>query len=148
MLGWIAELSGGILGAVSEENLELARQAYAAWNRGDLDWHLNHMTADFEFWPGLGFSDMDDVYRGKAGWRRFAARWRDAWEDITVRVERIEEVDDRIVALLTFDAKGRGSGVEVSLQVGQVATVRDGKVAKLVSAPSWDEALKAAGLLD
>jgi ketosteroid isomerase-like protein len=131
---------------MSQENVELARQAYEAWNRGDLDWLLNHMTEDFEFWPGLGFSDMDDVYRGKAGWRRFAETWREAWEEITVRVERIEEVDDRIVALLTFDARGRGSGVEVSLQVGQVATVREGKVAKLVSAPSWGEALEAAGL--
>jgi ketosteroid isomerase-like protein len=131
---------------MSQENVELARQAYEAWNRGDLDWLLNHMTEDFEFWPGLGFSDMDDVYRGKAGWRRFAETWREAWEEITVRVERIEEVDDRIVALLTFDARGRGSGVQVSLQVGQVATVREGMVAKLVSAPGWNEALEAARL--
>jgi ketosteroid isomerase-like protein len=131
---------------MSEETVELARQAYAAWNRGDLNWHLNHMTDDFEFWPGLAFSDINEVYRGKAGWRRFAETWREAWEDITVRVDRIEEVDDHIVALLTFDARGRGSGVEVSLQLGQVATVREGKVAKLVSTPSWDEALEAAGL--
>jgi ketosteroid isomerase-like protein len=65
---------------MSQENVELAHQAYEAWNRGDLGWHLNHMTDDFEFWPGLGFSDMDGVYRGKAGWRRFAQTWREAWE--------------------------------------------------------------------
>src|SRR4051794_41332901 len=108
---------------MSKENVELARQAYEAWNSGDLEWFLDHMTEDFEFRPGLGFSDLSAVYRGKEGWRRFAETWREAWEDITVRVERIEEVDDRIVALLTFDGKGRGSGVEVSIRVGQVATV-------------------------
>jgi ketosteroid isomerase-like protein len=131
---------------MSQQNVELARQAYEAWNRGDLGWFLDHMTEDFEFRPGLGFSDLRSVYRGKEGWRRFAETWREAWEDITVRVERIEDLDDRLVALLTFDGKGRGSGVEVSIRVGQVATVAEGRVSKLVTFPDWDEALEAAGL--
>ena len=104
------------------------------------------MTEDFEFQPGLGFSDLNAAIRGREGWRRFAATWREAWEGITVKVERIEDLDDRIVALLTFDGRGRGSGVEVSLRVGHVATVREGRVAKLVSVASWEEALEAVGL--
>jgi hypothetical protein len=55
-------------------------------------------------------------------------------------------VDDLIVALLTFVGSGRGSGVEVSLRVGQVLTVADRRVSKLVSTPDWDEALEAVGL--
>ena len=133
---------------MSLQTVELTRQAYEAWNEGDLDWMLDHMTEDFEFQPGLGFSDLNAVIRGKEGWRRFAETWREAWEDITVRVERIEELDDRVVALLTFDGRGRGSGVEVSLRVGHVATVRDGRLSKLVSFASWDEALEAVGLLE
>ena len=133
---------------MSQENVELTRQAYEAWNDGDLDWMLDHMTEDFEFRPGLGFSDVDAVVRGKDGWRRFAEMWREAWEDITVRVERIEDLDDRIVALLTFDGRGRGSGVEVSIRVGHLATVRAGRVSKLTSIAGWDEALAAAGLRD
>jgi ketosteroid isomerase-like protein len=131
---------------MSHDNVELARQAYDAWNRGDLDWFLDHMTEDFEFRPGLGFSDIDAVYRGKEGWRRFARTWREAWEDITVSVERIEGVDDRIVALLTFEGRGRGSGVEVALRVGQVATVAERRISRLESTPDWDEALAAVGL--
>ena len=49
-----------------------------AWNRGDLEWFLDHMTEDFEFRPGLGFSDLDAVYRGKEGWSRFAQTWHEA----------------------------------------------------------------------
>jgi ketosteroid isomerase-like protein len=130
---------------MSQQNVELARQAYDAWNRGNLDWFLDHMTEDFEFRPGLGFSDIDAVYRGKEGWRRFASTWREAWEDITVSVERIEGVDDRIVALLTFEGRGRGSGVQVSLRVGQVATVAERRISRLESTPDWDEALAAVG---
>ena len=131
---------------MSEENVELTRQAYEAWNDGDLDWMLDHMTEDFEFRPGLGFSDIDAVIRGKDGWRRFSEMWNEAWEDITVSVERIEDLDDRIVALLTFDGRGRGSGVEVSIRVGHLATVRAGQVSKLTSIAGWDEALEAVGL--
>ena len=126
--------------------MELTRQAYEAWNDGDVDWMLDHLTEDFEFKPGLGFSDVNTVIRGKEGWRRFAETWREAWEDITVGVERIEDLDDRIVALLTFDGRGRGSGVEVSLRVGHVATVREGRLSTLVSIASWDETLEAVGL--
>ena len=104
------------------------------------------MTDDFEFEPGLGFSDLNTVIRGKEGWRQFAETWREAWEDITVKVERIEDLGDRIVALLTFNGRGRGSGVEVSLRVGHVATVREGRLSKLVSIASWDETLQAVGL--
>jgi hypothetical protein len=86
------------------------------------------------------------VVRGKEGWRRFSELWREAWEDITVRVERIEDLDDRIVAFLIFDGRGRGSGVEVSLRVGHVATVTEGRLSKLVSIGGWDETLEAAGL--
>jgi ketosteroid isomerase-like protein len=131
---------------MSQENVEVARQAYEAWNRGDLGWLLDHMTEDFEFQTGLGFADLDPVYRGKEGWRRFAQTWQEAWEHITVRVERIEDLDDGIVALLTFDGTGRGSGVEVSVRVGHVATVTEGRMSKLVSIASWEEALEAVGL--
>ena len=131
---------------MSQEDVELTRQAYEAWNDGDLDWMLDHMTEDFEFRPGLGFSDIDAVIRGKDGWRRFSEMWRAAWEDITVRVERIEDLNDRVVALLTFDGRGKGSGVEVSIRVGHVATVRKGQVSKLTSIAGWGEALEAVGL--
>ncbi len=45
----------------------------------------------------LGFSDIDNVIPGKDGWRRFAETWHKAWENISLRVERIEGLDDRIV---------------------------------------------------
>ncbi len=29
--------------------MELVRQTYEAWNRGDLDWVLDHITPDYEW---------------------------------------------------------------------------------------------------
>lgn len=47
---------------MSEENTELVRGAYAAWNRDDLDWILEHITEDFEFHSlPARFPDLDEV---------------------------------------------------------------------------------------
>jgi ketosteroid isomerase-like protein len=86
---------------VSQENVELTRLAYEAWNNGDLDWMLDHMTEDFEFRPGLGFADIDPIIRGKDGWRRFSEMWHEAWEEITVRVERLAPLRAGQVSKLT-----------------------------------------------
>lgn len=118
---------------MSQKNVDLVRQAYETWNRGELRWFLDHVTEDFEFRPGLGFLDIDEVIRGMEGWMRFADAWPEAWEDITLSVEQIEDLDDRVVALLSFDGRARGSAVVVSVRVDHVATVTDGRLSKLVS---------------
>jgi ketosteroid isomerase-like protein len=116
-------------------------------NRTDVGWWLDHITEDFEFHPGLGLADMgDSVFRGEEGIRRFVQMWEDAWEHHTISVERIEELDDGILALVTVEGRGRGSGVEVSVRMAHVATITEGRASKVVSYGSWDEALEAVGL--
>lgn len=34
---------------MSEGSLELVRQVYEAWSRGDLEWLLDHKAPEFEF---------------------------------------------------------------------------------------------------
>jgi len=114
---------------MSEENLQLARQGYEAWNRGDADWLLEHMTEDVEVEPLRGVGDFDKVYSGHEGWKRFWEGWREAWSTIEIRVERMEDMGDQgALALLTFEGVGRGSGVEVSMTVSHWLTFREGLV--------------------
>jgi hypothetical protein len=40
----------------------------------------------------------------------FWKTWRDAWETVTIRVERVEDLGDDVLVLVTFDGVGRGSG--------------------------------------
>jgi ketosteroid isomerase-like protein len=49
---------------MSQENVEIARQLYEAWNRSDLEWLLNHTTPAFEFRTVQLFPDIEPVYRG------------------------------------------------------------------------------------
>jgi ketosteroid isomerase-like protein len=126
----------------------MARRFTDAWNKGDLEWILDHQAPEFEFHPTGQFADNAPVYRGREGYTEFWKTFRDAWESITVEVERIEDLGDRVLVLFTFHGKGRGSGVEVDLNRATLVTIREGRMLQMRTFADWSEALEAAGLQD
>jgi ketosteroid isomerase-like protein len=132
---------------MSKENVELVRQAYEAWNRGDLQWMLEHATPDFEFRTTHLFPDTEDVYRGREGLKRFWNTFRGPWETLQIEVERIEPIggNDRVLALLQFHGRGR-DGLEVTLEYANLFTIENGMAALMVGFASWQEALEVSGL--
>jgi ketosteroid isomerase-like protein len=104
---------------MSAEQVDLVRQAYDSWNRGDLDFALAHMTDDFELHP-IAFPGLDEVYSGKDGYADFWGIWRDAWSSIEITVEEVRDLgNDEVLARVVFNGIGKESGVEVSLDVAQ-----------------------------
>jgi ketosteroid isomerase-like protein len=99
-----------------------------------------------KFHPSGRFMDTQQVYRGQTGYVEFWDRFRAAWEDIKVSIERIEDLDDRVLTLGTFYGRGSGSGVEVHAQAAWLHTIKDGLIVHLRSFATWKEALAAAGL--
>src|SRR5207248_7100071 len=71
---------GGILTAVSQENVELVRRALAAFGEGDLEGVLVDLAPDFEFQPSGRFMDTQRVYRGREGMIDFWKTFREAWD--------------------------------------------------------------------
>ena len=121
------------------------RRAYEAWNQGGTAWILDHLADDFEVRPLRGYLDLAESYRGEEGFVRFARDWRDAWDEITLKVERIEDLGERLVALITHEGTGRTSGVAVTEQIGHLVTLRQGEIAELVVIEGWPDTLEAAG---
>jgi ketosteroid isomerase-like protein len=131
---------------MSQENVELVREGYEAWNRGDLKWTLDHIAADHEFRTTQLFPDLEAVYRGREGFGRFWHTFREAWEAVLIEVERIEPIgDDRVLALLRFHGRGR-DGVEVGLKYANLWTIEDGLATRIVGFADWQGALEAVGL--
>jgi ketosteroid isomerase-like protein len=131
---------------MSEENVELVRQAYDAWNRGDLEWQLDHITPDFEFQTAQLFPDTERVYRGREGYRQFWNTFREPWETVLIEVVRIEPIgDDRVLALLRFHGRGRG-GVEVKVEYANLLTIENGEASRNIGFADWQQALEAVGL--
>jgi hypothetical protein len=64
-----------------------------------------------------------------------------------VAIERIEDLGDTVLALLTMRASGDSSGVPVDIKWAHVITYSSGDE-HIRSYAIWDEALKAVGLAE
>ena len=63
---------------------------------------------------------------------------------MTVSIERIEYLDDRVLVLAAFH--GTESNVEVHVEGAWLCMVNDRRIVHLCSFATWKEALEAAGL--
>jgi ketosteroid isomerase-like protein len=131
---------------MSEENLEVVRRSLDAFSRGDLEAVLDGFAPGFEFHPSGRFMDTQRVYRGREGWVDFWAAFRAAWEGVAINIDRIEDLDDRVLTLGDIRGRGVESGVEVRGEAAWLHTVRAGRIVHLRSFATWNEALEAAGL--
>jgi ketosteroid isomerase-like protein len=130
---------------MSEENVEVVRQAFDAWNRGDHDALLRRWGEDAEFYP-LRAQLEGRAYRGPDGLREFIDELANEWTDVRFEVDEIREAGEQMVGSGRFRARGQASGVDINVPLGVVGVVRSGRIgyARFFSDPS--EALEAAGL--
>ena len=73
-------------------------------------------------------------------------RVRDVYEDFRPQVERMIDLGERVVVIVSGSARTRGSGVNVPIRQGYVWTVRDGRAVRFEWFTSPEEALAAVGM--
>ena len=130
---------------MSQENVRLVRNAYDAWNEGDVDGQLATLHPESEWVTSGVFPGLDPVYRGHDGYRKFWDDFRGTFESLHIEVEDLRDCGERVVALLTFDARGR-DGLQVRRQAANVFSFRDGLLVRVEGYGDWAEALEAVGL--
>ena len=106
---------------MSQENVEIVRAAFEAWNRNDFDAWIQY------FDPEVQWSALLEEFRGHAGIRQ-------AWQSFKVDLQLKARFDDI-----------RDLG-EVGVRAATVLHLRDGKVTRLVVYWDRDRALEALGL--
>jgi ketosteroid isomerase-like protein len=94
---------------------EIVRRALDAWNERDLEGTRAHFADDLEWLTSGAFPDIDPVYLGREGFRRFWDQFHEAWEYVRMTSRTFWETGDNVVVTFRFQAKGHGSGVEVDL---------------------------------
>jgi ketosteroid isomerase-like protein len=82
---------------MSQENVDILRQANEAFNRGDLEGFLAFCSEDLEVEDLNHAPDLPPVAHGKDEARRVFAAWVDVFEDFTGEIEEYIHVDDRYV---------------------------------------------------
>jgi ketosteroid isomerase-like protein len=132
---------------MSQENVEVVRPIYAAWERGDFS------SADWAH-PDIEFVAADSFDSGKVtGLAGMAEAWHDwlsVWKEYRVEVDEYRELDDeRILVLMLHCGRGKTSGIDVgqTKRAGaNVLHVRDGRVTRIVLYWDRERALADLGL--
>src|SRR3954452_11542111 len=115
-----------------------------AFNSGNMDDVVEVATADVEIhspdeMPNPG------TFVGPEGYLTWVSRWMDAWERFTVTPLDMRAVGDRcVVARVEQWGKGRGSGIETTMEVFHFWEIRDGKIARFHISLDEADALAAA----
>jgi ketosteroid isomerase-like protein len=106
---------------------DVYRQALDAFNSRDIEGWLAHVDEDVEI--ESRFSRLGNTrFRGHRSIRRWWDDLEDAWEFLEVALEEVHEVaPDETLALIHLNARGRGSGLEVSEPAAHRVRYRNGK---------------------
>jgi ketosteroid isomerase-like protein len=139
---------------MSEENVEVVRKAFEAWNAGDMDalrefYDPDAIVRAVEGWPEPG------PFVGREAVMRQLEQLREAWDtDAFELISDFIDVGDRVAVREIWH--GAGYGPEMNLEITNVMTVsselfglwtiRDGRVARVRYFYNRADALEAAGL--
>ena len=110
-----------------ERHRELAAEAFAAFQRGDLE----AVNAGLD--PEIEVVISDELansgrWKGVDGFWESISSWLEAWDDYELEVRSIDTPDDHHVLVEALQtAKGRASGVPVDLTTYFMLEVHDGK---------------------
>jgi len=128
---------------MSQENLDRAREGYRAFVSGNMDAALEFMDTEIECHD---FADLPDtaVYHGPEGFLALSANVLETFDEFTIEVKELVDLDDWILAVVHTVGKGKASGAEVEADLIHLWRIRDGKAVELWLFGDRDQALAQA----
>ena len=127
---------------MSQENVEVVRELWDAYSRGDFD-HVIALTDPYVVLVSL---EEGPLY-GPDAVRANYARWMEAWEEEPEpTVEEVIGNGDHVLVIACFRARGRSSGVRVAERLYEVYTLRNGSILRVDEFSDRAAALEAVGL--
>ena len=129
---------------MSQENVELAHQAYDALNRRDLAAFLALMDADVEALPRV--VAIEGGYHGHEGIRRWWEHLVAFLPNIVIETAAVRDLGDLTLAAVRIRGHGAGSDTPLDEALWTPAEWRDGKCVWWANYGSEAEAVEAVGL--
>ena len=129
---------------MSQENVDRFRECIERWNTGDFQGVLRYVHPEILVEHRL--AELGGEVTGIEAYRDWVYESRQLFDSWTTDCDDIRDLGDRVLALGTVTAVGRGGGVETKMPFAVVAEFRNGLVTHFVDYGDREEALKAAGL--
>jgi ketosteroid isomerase-like protein len=126
---------------MSQKNVEIVRDLWDAYSRGDID----RVIALSDPYVVLVTLEEGPLY-GPDAVRANYARWMEAWRtQPETTVEEVIDSGDHVIVIACFQGRGRGSGIRVAQRLYEVYTLRNGKVLRVDEFSDRDQAVEAVG---
>jgi ketosteroid isomerase-like protein len=138
-----------MLRAMSEENIEIVRRAYAAaLRKPNPDFETANALFDREhLLVPIATTVEGRTLRGAEGFREYLADLDGVFRSWEAKIVETEELDDeRVLAEAHHVGLSREAGVPWEENAWYLATLRDGRIVRTDAYRSRHEALEAAGL--
>jgi ketosteroid isomerase-like protein len=130
---------------MSGENVEVVRSFYEAWARDEFPGPIELMDPEVEYVNPAGAVEPG-TRRGRTAFARALEKVLEGWETWQMEPEEFKAVGDQVAVVLSYRARGRGSGVNVEGRESALWTLRDGKVCRYAWFHEPGDAHEAAGL--
>jgi ketosteroid isomerase-like protein len=138
---------GGILAlAMSQENVEIMRRAYAAMAEKGVEAALAFTDPEFETTTPAALASEPDTYRGHEGVRRYFGSFGGAMDGVWFEGQEFTSVGDKVLVDTKLHARGRATGIETVQHAFLVWTLREGMITSLDTFADQGQALEAARL--
>jgi ketosteroid isomerase-like protein len=133
---------------MSQENVEVVRQAFHGFNReglGALEQLGEVFDPDVEMRALGRLPDSTEVVRGHDGLKAYFTGLL-GMLDMRLEADELIDAGDSVVAVCRMIARGRGSGAELTNRLVFVYGFRGGMICQVDSYRTKTEALEAVGL--
>jgi ketosteroid isomerase-like protein len=132
---------------MSEENVEVVRRQFEAFEQGGLDAVAEFWHPDIDWRAVEGAADDVGIIRGKDRLRRYYEGWIEVFDQLHAEVgEVIYEAEERVAVVVHNSGRGRSSGVPTEGRYYVVCKVQDGLIVSGREYETREGALEAAGL--
>ena len=134
---------------MSQENVEIVRAVFEAWNAGDMEALFAHFHPELVYHPRADEPDPSP-YVGRDVYERLVQGFVDSFSEVTVEVLELIDAGDHVIASTVLHAvlhgQGSASAAGVSDTYVFVHKLRDGLVVESWEYRTKQEALDAVGL--
>jgi len=131
---------------MSQENVEIVRALFEAWERGGLDAAAEFLDPRIDWRAAEDAPDDAGPISGVDAMRAYAHDWLDDFDELSFEPEELIDAGEQVVAVQRISGRAKASGIETELRYAVVYTVRDGKIVR--GREYWERAqpLEAVGL--
>jgi ketosteroid isomerase-like protein len=140
---------------MSQENVELVRRAYSLLTdlpgarRGEYDdAFFDYFAADAELIPPPIYPDVEPLYVGLDGWKRWLEQIDEVFDDWGFEPEKFIDAGEKVAVLVRTSGTAKQSGVAVTIAAVHVHTVRDRRVVRFEVFLDRREGLQATGIAE